>query len=104
MSLRGELIFGLSVCGHSGYAPSGQDIVCSAVTTLVQTLHIGLADVLHLSLDSQVHRESAVIAMRWRDESPEAQAIVATVVESFRALARTYPENVEVVEVQEYAV
>ncbi len=28
----------ITVSGHSGYAPPGQDIVCSAVSTLVCTL------------------------------------------------------------------
>ena len=28
----------LSVSGHAGYAPEGQDIVCAAVSALVQTL------------------------------------------------------------------
>ncbi len=29
---------GISVEGHAGFAPSGQDIVCAAVSTLFQTL------------------------------------------------------------------
>ena len=29
---------GISVLGHAGYAPQGQDIVCAAVTALTQTL------------------------------------------------------------------
>lgn len=33
------------VQGHSGFADSGQDIVCSAVSALVQTAVIGLTDV-----------------------------------------------------------
>lgn len=28
----------ISVSGHAGYAPTGSDIVCAGVTTLVQTL------------------------------------------------------------------
>lgn len=29
---------GITITGHSGYAPPGQDIICAAVSTLVQTL------------------------------------------------------------------
>ena len=29
---------GISVSGHAGYAPCGQDIVCAGITALVQTL------------------------------------------------------------------
>lgn len=29
---------GITVSGHAGYAPTGQDIVCAGVTALTQTL------------------------------------------------------------------
>lgn len=34
---------GISVAGHSGYAPPGQDIVCAAVSVLTETLIRALA-------------------------------------------------------------
>lgn len=103
ISRRNGLIYALSVEGHSGYAPSGEDIVCAAVTTLVQALHIGLSDVLGNPVDSCVDQENTKIALEWHGMSPEVQAIAATICESFRALAETYPENVQLVEVQEDA-
>ncbi|MCI2048046.1 MAG: ribosomal-processing cysteine protease Prp [Faecalibacterium sp.] len=33
----------MTVCGHAGYAPKGQDIVCAAVSILVQALACTLA-------------------------------------------------------------
>jgi uncharacterized protein YsxB (DUF464 family) len=35
----------LTVVGHAGQAPIGQDLVCAAVSTLVQTLAAGVEDV-----------------------------------------------------------
>lgn len=35
--------------GHSGYAPRNKDIVCAAVSTLLQALAVGLIDVLTLN-------------------------------------------------------
>ena len=43
---RGGVPTGLRVYGHSGCAESGADVVCAAVSVLVQTLHIGLAPVI----------------------------------------------------------
>ena len=34
----------ITVTGHAGYAPVGQDIVCAGVTTLTQTLIKSLED------------------------------------------------------------
>lgn len=40
-------IKGFTVTGHAGYAPSGEDIVCAAVSVLTQTALLGLNDYLH---------------------------------------------------------
>lgn len=37
--------------GHSGYAESGQDIVCAAVSAITQTAVMGLAEVAHISVN-----------------------------------------------------
>ncbi len=101
---KGDRIISLEVEGHSGYAPSGKDIVCSSVTTLVQVLHTGITDVLGIKTESIIDERDARIRISWDDSSSEAQAIASTVCESFRALAETYPKNVKLVEVQENAL
>jgi uncharacterized protein YsxB (DUF464 family) len=37
--------FRLEVKGHAGQAPAGQDLVCAAVSALMETLVLGLEDV-----------------------------------------------------------
>lgn len=32
----------IDIAGHAGYAPYGQDIVCSAISAIVQTAILGL--------------------------------------------------------------
>ncbi len=97
-------ILSMKIEGHSGYAPSGQDIVCSSVTTLVQVLHVGLVDVLGMDVLSSVDEKRALVSIRWEKVTTESQAISAAVYKSFKALAKTYPRNVKLVEVQENAV
>lgn len=94
----------LEVRGHSGYAPSGRDIVCSSITTLVQVLHTGITDVLGINAVSVVNEDKTFISVSWDDPSPEAQAIGSAVCEVFRTLAKTYPKNVKFSEVQKYAL
>lgn len=101
---RDGSIVSLKVKGHSGYAPSGQDIVCSSVTTLVQVLHIGLVDVLGIDVITSIDEGNALVFFKWEKVTTESQAISATVYRSFRALSETYPRNVKLVEVQENVV
>lgn len=46
---QGEFISTIEVCGHSGYAESGSDIICSAVSTLVQNCEKGLKELLNIN-------------------------------------------------------
>ena len=46
---KGELIYAIEAKGHSGYAEAGSDIICSAVSTLIQNAEKGLKELLHIS-------------------------------------------------------
>ena len=48
MICRQGSIIGFAAQGHSGYAESGSDIVCAAVSALTQTCELGLEEVLHI--------------------------------------------------------
>jgi uncharacterized protein YsxB (DUF464 family) len=45
-----DRFIGFKATGHTGYAPAGQDIVCAAVSTLVQTTVLGLHELVGLKL------------------------------------------------------
>lgn len=102
MTGRGDLLESITVEGHTGYSVEGKDIVCSSVTTLIQTLHIGLSDVLKVPLSCETDRQETRISISWEKSSdnPQVQAIAKTICEAYRALASTYPEYVNLVEVQ----
>ncbi len=42
------------VSGHAGYAKHGEDIVCSAVSVLAQTILIGLVEVLKQEVEYEI--------------------------------------------------
>ena len=95
-----RLPVGLKVEGHSGYAEAGADIVCAAVSVLVQTLHIGLSEFVHNDPVVKVNEEDALIELRWQnDGSRELNVLVETVVKALSETARSYKEYVKFVEV-----
>lgn len=51
MICRQGYIIGFAAEGHSGYAESGCDIVCAAVSALTQTCELGLEEVLGINPD-----------------------------------------------------
>ena len=69
--------------GHANHSKAGSDIVCAAVSTLLQTLELrGTAT--KSKGDMIVHTED--------------REALRLVVEGLRLVERNYPENVEVVE------
>ena len=45
------LFSGFSSSGHTFYDVQGKDVVCSAISTLLQTLEFGLKEILKLKTD-----------------------------------------------------
>ena len=83
--------------GHAGWADSGQDVVCAAVSTLLQAAWLGLSEVAGIEVDGT--RGEARLELSW----PEAargdagvRAIVETVARSIETLAVQFPAHVKV--------
>ena len=87
----------ISAAGHTGFAESGSDIVCAAISTLMQALWIGLEDVLEIG-DLTVESAPEVPLMRisWKSEDETLQAIARTVYIALCEIAREYPDYVEI--------
>ncbi len=81
--------------GHTGWADSGEDIVCAAVSAILQAAWLGLAEHAHVSVEAE--RDSGRLALRWpadvRDRD-DVRAIVATAELSVEQIARQYPDHV----------
>ena len=54
-------IITIEATGHSGYAEHGQDIVCSAVSTLMETLANGLTEVVKAKVVAHVQDKKIVV-------------------------------------------
>lgn len=97
---RRGVICGLKVFGHSGFADSGNDIVCAAVSALVQALHIGLVDVLNLSVHTDIDTKNASIEMHWNeDKKAEFSPLVECIIKTLEETAKSYKTYVKYLEV-----
>ncbi|HPI97623.1 MAG TPA: ribosomal-processing cysteine protease Prp [Synergistales bacterium] len=101
---KGSQVFSISFSGHSGWDEHGKDIVCAAISTLLQTLVIGMEDVLgkaaiHKEIDLQ---EDTPFARIWipLPYGDKEEILVDTISRSLKEIARSYPENVEISEVR----
>ena len=86
--------------GHAGYAPAGQDIVCAAVSVLVQTLanKVDAAARSGRLLASCVQHGETFVVQALPKPGPNNLMVASWfdfVEEGLRALAEAYPDNVE---------
>lgn len=86
----------ITVTGHAGYAPRGQDIVCAAVSTLTQCLVRALDQLTPGRAASQLVIGEALIRLEYPSE--DTQLLVDAYRVGIAALAEAYPDNVELVE------
>ena len=74
--------------GHAGAGSHGEDVVCAAVSALLQAAWAGLSEVAGVSVEG--HRREGDFAMRWpaadRDRA-DVYAIVATAELAVKSIA-----------------
>lgn len=101
---EGGRVLGFEVQGHSGYAQTGEDIVCAAVTSAVRLCECAVNDVLGLEASVKVRDKDAFIALKLPAKlGPDAEIICQTLLSAlmvhFVALHEEYPEHISVLEV-----
>ena len=84
--------------GHAGWAENGDDIVCAAVSAVLQAAWLGLAEVRQIDVIGS--RSSGRLDVSWPASACDdlgAQAIVATAVLSVERMAMQFPDHVRVI-------
>lgn len=84
-------IFGFEISGHSGYSEAGSDIVCSAISTLSQSICVGLDNVLNINpvivIDEKNAYLKCFLPKKILDEQNEkAQVLLRTFEKSINLL------------------
>ena len=97
-----ERITGFSVSGHSGYAESGSDIVCAAISAVVTMAEATINEVCGAKAKVRVKDEDARITLTLPtscDEEDAVQAVLAGMMLTLVNLRDEYPDYIEVLEV-----
>lgn len=94
-----QKIMSFTVKGHAGYAESGADIVCAAVTTAVMTAVNGLTDVARISAD--VSAEEGFVSCRLPEtlsnaERHDADLLLDSMLLTLENLAAQYAAYVKI--------
>ena len=86
----------ITIKGHAHYAPHGQDIVCAAVSTLVQNMVISISELTEDEL--QYDMQPGLVEIRYGNLSEKAQTLVDSFFIGIRLIANEYPSNVQIVQ------
>ena len=100
--MEDERITGFSVSGHSGYADSGSDIVCAAISAVVTMAETTINDVCGAKAKVRVKNEDARVTLTLPtscDEEEAVQAVLAGMMLTLCSMRDNYPDYIEVLEV-----
>ena len=97
-----ERITGFSISGHSGYAESGADIICAAISAVVTMAEATINDVCGAKAKVRVKEEDARVTLTLPascDEEESVQAVLAGMMLTLCSMRDDYPDYIEVLEV-----
>ena len=89
---------GIESRGHSGYSRRGSDIVCAAVSTLMQSLILGLEDIANVSgLNVEADERVPIIRVTWPvSEQERISLLTDTTASSLKQIAQENPKYVKI--------
>ncbi len=98
-------IITIEATGHSGYAESGSDIVCSSVSTLLQSLINGLVEVVKVetqySIDEDIpHLSVSIDKDLDREAMSKVQILMQTTHLSLVDISNSYAKFIKIKEKQ----
>ena len=97
-------IITIEATGHSGYAEQGQDIVCSAVSTLMESMANGLTEVVKANAKIVVDEEMPHLSVSLNETDIEkcknAQVLMQTTALSLKEVAKGYSKFIKIKEKQ----
>ncbi len=94
----------IEATGHSGYAEEGSDIVCSAVSTLMETLANGLTEVVkakvEVKVDESIPHLSVTLAEVDTEKCKYAQILMQSTLLGIKGVADGYKKFIKIKEKQ----
>ena len=85
----------ISIKGHAGYAPQGQDIVCAAISALVQVFGMSV----HTFTPDRLKGRWAAgdVVIKYGNLTEQSQLLLSSFLLGCEAIAASYPDYVRVI-------
>ena len=94
----------IEATGHSGYASEGQDIVCSAISTLMETLANGLTEVVKAEVkvvvDESVPHLSVTLMETDKEKCKLSQVLMQSTLLGIKGVAQEFSKFIKIKEKQ----
>ena len=94
----------IEATGHSGYAEHGADIVCSAVSTLMETLANGLTEVVKAKakvvVDEEIPHLSVTLIETDKEKCEKAQILMQSTLLGIKGVAQEFSKFIKIKEKQ----
>ena len=91
--LRNGKLAGFHIKGHSGYAESGNDIVCSAVSALAQTTLLGLIEIVKTEMDYSIDQSGEIDCIILTNTNEGAQERAELLIDTMRLGLESIKQN-----------
>lgn len=88
----------ITIEGHAGYAPYGQDIVCAAVSAIVQAFLLSAEELTADKIKAVQSPQGQIQSIQYRELSEGAQLLMASFFVGIRMIADSYPCNLKLTE------
>lgn len=98
---KGNRIVGFRAKGHTGYAQSGEDIVCAAVSALTQTAYLGIAELAGADVDMSTSDGEFRLFLPEGlvpEKREKAELILGTMLLGLRSIEENYSDYLKIVE------
>lgn len=95
-STEGETITGFRIQGHAMLAPSGQDILCAAVSSAAYMTANTITEICKLPADAEVS-EGEMLVMLSKADASKAQDLLKGFSLHVRELSHQYPKQLKVI-------
>ncbi len=89
---------GFRVSGHANMGEYGEDLVCAAVSAIVQTAILGITEVCHIPAGVSIE-EGETVCILSKDASADAiqnaGVVINTMIAGLRSIQASYPKTLK---------
>ncbi len=102
---KGQRIQAVEFKGHAGLADQGQDVLCAALSAVIELLEVTVNDVLAVGAATKVRQDGASVSLKLpgdmgQEAEDACQALMAGLMLYLTDLSEKYPENLTVLDME----